>query len=726
MNSRINNIKKPKTKGVANTPIIMQLEGLECGAAALAMVAAYYGKWIPLEQVRVDCGVSRNGSNAKNILNAANKYGFETKGFAYNLKLLKERGKFPCIIHWGSSHFVVLNGFKGTKAIINDPAKGLLKVDLFTFDKYYSGIYLEIVPGVDFVPSGKRKSMIDFAKKRLKGAKALIALAALTSFIFYLIGVVNPILNQRFVDNILGGGNPNWILPFIYLFSGIGLLHIIVTTIQAIYQHRIKGKLDSEGSSSYMWRILRLPIEFFSQRMVGDLQNRQEENATIASTLVNVFAPLVFNSLMLIVYLVVMIQKSLILTLVGVVTIVLNAIISQYISKVRLNISLVKSRDNAKLKAMTAKGIEMIETIKSNGAEASYFNSWSDAQENATNQQLKIARTNQFLGLLPSFIAILANYSVLILGVYFTIQGEFTVGSILAFQGLLSAFISPAMLIISSGQTIQEMRTEMERVDDVLEYPLDENVTRAINTSEIDKIKGDIIFKNVTFGYSILEEPLIKDFDLTIKEGQKVAIVGATGSGKSTLSKLISGLYSPWSGTILYNNQKIEDIDHEIFVSSIAVVDQEITMFCDTVSNNIKMWDDSIEDFEVILAARDAQIHDQIISRDGGYNSFILESGRNFSGGERQRLEIARALASDPSIIILDEATSALDAKTEHEVVEAIKDRGITTIVIAHRLSTIRDADLIVVLDKGKIVEKGSHEELMKNEGIYYSLVSNE
>lgn len=719
-------IKTPKTKGVANTPIIMQLEALECGAASLAMVMAYYDKWVALEQVRVDCGVSRNGANAKNITRAANKYGFVTKGYAYNIQKLKERGKFPAIIHWGGAHFVVLNGFRGNKAIINDPAKGLLKVDLETFDKFFTGIYLEIVPGEDFVPGGKKKSILSFARKRLKGAAALIAFFAITTIIFYLFTIIKPVMSQVFVDYLLGGNNPSWVLPFIYIVAGVGLLEVVVTAVQAIYSYKIKGKLDLIGSTTYMWRILRLPIEFFSQRMVGDLQSRQSENASIADTLVNVFAPLAFNAIMIVIYLVIMINKSWILALVGVATVVLNAFMSKYISKVRVNISRVQSRDNAKLSAMTSKGIEMIETIKSNGAEQAYFDSWSEAQESVVKGKIKMAKTNQTLALLPAFISMLANYSVLILGVYYTIQNQFTIGSILVFQGILGAFMSPAMTMINSGQTLQEMRTQMERVDDVLEYPLDENVTRHIDMDEVSKIKGNLILKDLVFGYSRLDNPILEGFNLEIKQGQKVAIVGTTGSGKSTLSKLISGLYSPWSGEIIFNGKKMNEIDHEIFTSSIAVVDQDITLFEDTIMNNIKMWDESIEDYEVIMACNDAQIHKQIMSREGGYNAPVLEGGKNFSGGEKQRLEIARSLAADPSIIILDEATSALDAKTEYEVVKAIKARGITTIVIAHRLSTIRDADLIVVLQKGHIVEQGSHDELMKLKGSYYDLVTNE
>ena len=707
------------------TPIVMQLEALECGAASLAMVMAYYNKWVALEQVRIDCGVSRDGSNAKNILAAARNYGFNAKGYAYNTSLLKERAKFPCIIHWNKAHFVVLNGFKGNKAYINDPSKGFIKVSIEEFEKCYTGIYLEIQPGEDFVPSGKRKSMSQFAKKRLVGAASLVIFFSLTTIISYVIGVFNPVLKQVFVDTLLEGKNQELLIPFIIVVAIISGIQLLTALIDAIYKYKIDGKLALVGSTNYMWKVLRLPIEFFSQRMAGDIQQRKDENASIAETLVNVFAPLVFNSLMLVIYLAVMISKSLILTALGVTTILLNAIVSYLISSVKINIARVQSRDNAILYGMTSKGIEMIETIKSSGAERSYFYSWNEAQENVSTQKLKMARISQLFGTVPSFLLLLVNYGVLLIGVYLTIEGKFTIGSILAFQGFLNAFLSPAISLINSGQTIQEMRTQMERIDDVMEYPVDQNIDRE-KEDDYNKLGGDLKIDHISFGYSKLSSPIISDFSLDVKNGNIIAIVGGSGSGKSTLSKIITGLYSVWSGEILYDGKRIDEIDHEVFVASIAVVDQDIILFNDTIENNIKMWDQTITDDEMIQAAKDAMIYDVINEKPFGFKEGILEGGKNLSGGERQRIEIARALASNPSVIILDEATSALDAKTEYEVVKAIKARGITCIIIAHRLSTIKDADNIIVLNKGKIIEQGTHEELMQKNGYYFDLIRSE
>ena len=721
-------IKKPVSGGVAKVPVVMQMEALECGAASLAMILAYYDKWIPLEQVRSDCGVSRDGSNAANVLRAARSYGMIAKGYRYEPEELKKYGKFPCIVHWNFNHFVVVNGFKKDKAVLNDPAKGNYTVSMKVFDESFTGICLMFEPGDNFEPSGKPKSMMSFARERMKGSAVAVAFVILTSIISNLIGIINPAFSRIFLDRLLTGVNPEWFMPFIMALALIGIIQLVVSWISAVYSLKINGKMDAVGNTTFMWKVLRMPMEFFSQRMAGDICQRQSSNSNIAKTLVSTFAPLLLNTIMMIFYLVVMLRYSLVLTLIGLISIVVNFFVSRIISAKRVNITRVQMRDAGKLAGTTVAGIEMIETIKAAGAENGFFEKWAGYQASVNTAQVKYARLNQYLGLIPSAVSGITNIAVLMLGVYLVIQGEFTIGMVMAFQGFLSSFQAPAMTLISAGQTMQEMRTEMERIEDVMKYPTDVEYAEDEKDDgrEYSKLSGNIELKNITFGYSKLAKPLISDFNLTLKPGQRIALVGGSGSGKSTIAKLISGLYKPWSGEILFDGKPMSEIDREVFTGSLAVVDQDIILFEDTIANNIKMWDKSIEDFEMIMAARDAQIHEDIMQRENGYQYKITEGGKDFSGGQRQRLEIARVLAQDPTIVILDEATSALDAKTEYEVVKAIKDRGITCIVVAHRLSTIRDCDEIIVLDYGEVKERGTHEELMKQGGLYTKLVTSE
>ena len=714
-------------KKLCRVPVVMQLEALECGAACLAMILAYYDKWIPLEQIRTDCGVSRDGSNAANVLKAARHYGLDAKGYRYEPQALRDHGSFPCIIHWNFNHFVVLNGFRGNKASINDPARGTYLVSMEDFDSSFTGVCLQFEPTEAFAPSGKPRSMLSFAAKRLKGTGAAVVFTVLTGVITSLMGVISPAFSRVFLDRLLTGKNPAWVMPFLLLLAAFDLIQILMSALQSIYSLRLNGKMAAVGNATYMWKVLNLPLEFFSQRMAGDIQGRQASNANIANTLIGTFAPLALNTVMMVFYFVVMLRYSWVLTLVGISSLAVNAMVSAYISKKRVNLTRVSMRDGAKLASTTVAGIEMIETIKASGAENGFFGKWSGYQASVNTQQVKFQKLNQYLGMIPQFVSSLANNLVLLIGVLLTMRGQFTVGMIMAFQGFLSSFMGPATTLVSAGQTLQEMRTQMERIDDVMEYPT--NSVFAENTGdsgEYGKLKGSVELKNIEFGYSPLAKPLIKGFDLKLAPGMSVAIVGSSGCGKSTVAKLISGLYQPWSGEILFDGKPMSQIDKSVFNGSLAVVDQDIILFEDTIANNIKMWDDSIEDFEMILAARDAQLHDDIMQRPGGYRHRLIEGGKDFSGGQRQRMEIARVLAQDPTIIIMDEATSALDAKTEYEVVRAIRQRGITCIVVAHRLSTIRSCDEIIVMQSGSVVGRGTHSELMESCPFYHELIASE
>ena len=714
-------------KGVAKAPQVMAMESLECGAAALAMICAYYGKWIPLEQVRVDCGVSRDGASIENIAKAARNYGLEVEGYQRSIDILREQGPYPCIVTYGAG-YVVLCGFKGDRAYVNDPEKGSRKIPIEEFARSYGGICLTFAPTDEFVPGGKRKSTIEFARNRLRGAGVAVAFVALTTLVGYLLEMLTPAFTRFFMDHLLTGENSELLMPFIALLTAVAVVQVIVVAVKSIYSLKINGKMAVIGSSTFMWQVLRMPMEFFSQRKAGDIQRRKNTNAVIAETLVNTLTPLVLNIAMMVFYLVIMIRYSALLTLVGIAAIVVNALLASYISRKRVNITRVQMRDAGQLESSTVSGIQMIETIKASGAENGYFAKWAGYQASVNTATTRFANLNLYLGMVPGFLASLANYAVLIIGVFLAMSGQFSLGMVMAFQGYISLFMNPAMTTVKAGQTIQEMRTQMERVEDVMEYPVDPNYKDEplVDDADYGKLYGQVELKNVTFGYARLGDPVIEDFSMTVEPGASVAFVGASGCGKSTLSKLIAGLYRPWSGEILFDGKPASEIDRSVFTSSVAVVDQDIILFEDTISNNISMWDESIEDFEVILAARDAQIHDDIMAREGGYAGMVSEGGRDLSGGQRQRLEIARVLAADPSIIIMDEATSALDAKTEYEVVRAVKDRGVTCIIIAHRLSTIRDCDEIIVLDRGKVVERGTHEELYEAGGMYAELVSND
>ena len=719
---------------VARVPQVMQMEALECGAACLTMILAYYGRWVPLEQVRADCGVSRDGSKASNVLKAARSYGLKAKGMTYSLKALREKGTFPCIIFWNFNHFVVLDGFRGKYAYINDPARGEVKVPLDEFDESFTGVALIFEKTDAFQEGGEKPDTLKFARKRLEGLGAPIAFVMITAAITSLAGIVSTSLSTVFLDRVLSGSNPEWLIPLISIMLVLAIIIGTVSILNAVYLVRIQGKISVVASSRFMRHLLHLPVGFYAQRMVGDLQQRQSANETISFQLIGQLAPVLINIVMLVLYLVIMLQYSVLLTIVGLLTVAINVALARYISKKRVNIARSAATANGKLYATTVGGVEMIETIKSAGAETGYFGRWAGYQAAVAESGYRTARVNEYLGAVPTIVSQLANIVVLVLGIYLIVVNEFTPGALLAFQGFLGSFMAPVGQIISLGQTFQEMQTQMERVEDVMRYKSDvPEEPEAVEESEEaalsfgrEKLMGEVDLEGVTFGYSPLEPPLIENFDLHLKPGQWVALVGSSGCGKSTIAKLVSGLYQPWEGEIKFDGMPISEVPRPVLRGSLAVVDQDIVTFDDTVTNNVKLWDGSIEDYEVIMACRDAGIHDVILGRDGGYSSRILPGGRNFSGGQLQRLEIARVLAQDPTVIILDEATSALDAQTEADVIQRIRDRDITCIVVAHRLSTIRDCDEIVVLDEGKVVERGTHSELLALNGAYADLVRSE
>ena len=710
---------------VKRVPVVMQMEALECGAASLGMVLAYWKKWLPLERLRIDCGVSRDGSNALNILKAARKYGMVAKGFRMEVERLR-KVEDPAILHWNFCHFVVFNGFKGDKVSLNDPARGRVLVDMEEFNRSFTGIVLTFQPGPEFEPSGQHASVLSFVRQRMKSARAALLFTFLTGLLMAFVGLVSPVFSQIFMDDILSGKNPDWFKFFIGMYAVLVVFPFIVQVMQDFRWVIYQAQLDIEANTSFIWHVLHLPISFFQQRFAGDLVIRQQSNQTCAAHLVQKIAPAVVDISLLIIYLLVMSRYSLPLTAVGLTVAVLNLGLIRYIADKRMNLGRVLERDNGKLNGTTMSSIEGMETIRAAGAELGFFQRWSGVFATKLNSEVRQNKTSVYLEILPLLLQQLSANVILVLGAYLILKGELTIGMLTAFQGFMTSFMNPLNKLMDTGQTLIETRTQMERIEDVYNSERDvkdEALTEPITGS--GKLGGKVEVRNVVFGYNPLSTPLLDGLSFTLEPGKSVALVGSSGCGKSTIAKLVSGLYEPWSGEILFDGMPRKEIQRAVFTNSVAMVDQDITLFEDSIANNVKIWDRSIEDFAMIMACRDAQIYTDIVTRPDGFNERLTEGGSNLSGGQRQRLEIASALAREPVVLILDEATSALDAATEERVMRSIRQAGISLIIIAHRLSTIRDCDEIIVLDKGHVMERGTHEALMREEGMYYQLMKN-
>ena len=718
-------IKSPKTKGVAKVPVVIQMEAMECGAASLCMILAYYGRWVALSEMRDLVGISRDGTKLSSMSKVARSFGLTATAHSTDVEGLFKNASFPCIIHWQFRHFMVCCGRRGKNVYINDPAKGMIKMSIEEFDNGFTGIYADYAPTESFEPGGREKSIWEYAKENLTDAKSTIVFVGLASIVTALTGAMMPALTRVFVDRVLSGQSNSWIGPLITLMIIVCLIMLMVGWVQAVFQMKLFGLLGIKSCTRYMWHMLHMPQQFFFQRQPGDLQQNEAATEGIAKTFINQIVPLVINTIMMIYYAVVMIMYSWVLALIGFAIVAVNLALSRYLANRKINTVRGMKKANGKMMSSSMAAIGMIETIKASGAENVYFNKWSGFQASVSDENVKIEKDNQILGSIPGILIKILSIVILCGGVYFVLEGHFTVGMVIAFQSYLTAFIGPAQQMIGMQQEIQEMRTDMERIEDTMIYPEHSMLGEETPDLVYEKLKGEIELRNVTFGYSKVEEPLLKGLSLHILPGQSVAVIGSSGCGKSTILSMVSGLYEPWEGEILFDGKPMKEIPKSLFRGSMSVIDQRIILFKDTIANNIRMWDSSIEDFEVIMAAKDAQIHDDIMLRKNGYNHVLLEGGADFSGGQRQRMEIARALATDPTIVIMDEATSALDAATENNVVKSIRARGITCLIVAHRLSTIRDCDQIIVLDKGVIAERGTHQELMELGGLYCSLVKN-
>ncbi len=714
------------------TPTVLQLEAVECGAAALAIVLGYYDLIVPLEELRSECGVSRDGSKALNVIKAARKYGMESKGVKYeNLERLYDL-TFPVILFWNFNHFVVLEGFKKGKAYLMDPAAGPRTVSMEELDASFSGVVLTFEPGPDFKPAGEKPSMKAALRRRLKGSEQALAFAVLCGLFLVIPGLVIPTFSRIFIDEYLIGGRKSLIVP---LLIGMGLtaaLRMGLTYLQEYYLLRMESKLALATSSSFFNHILRLPVAYFSQRFAGEIGSRVDINNKVANLISGRLATTLLDSVLIIFYAVLMLMYDVTLTVVCVAIALLNIVALKMVSRHRVDAARRLMQDQGKLTGTAMNGLRMIETLKASGSESEFFSRWSGYQAKALRSQQELGQLGELVNAVPALVTSITTATILLLGSLKVMAGDLTVGMLVAYQTLMSSFNQPLNTFVSFGASLQELEADMNRLDDVLRNDVDPQYLReeaaapptdAAGTGDMVKLSGEVELRDVTFGYSPLAKPLIDGFNLKVKPGQRVAIVGTSGSGKSTVARLVSGLYRPWSGQVLFDGIPTDDLPVGLLRNSLGVVDQEIFLFGGTVLENVTMWDSTIPLTAVTQACRDAAIDDDLQTRLGKYDSIVEEHGGNFSGGQRQRLEISRALVGSPTILILDEATSALDPPTEQWVDEALRRRGCTCIIIAHRLSTIRDADEIIVMERGSIVQRGTHAEMKDIPGAYAELI---
>lgn len=705
------------------TMTVMQLEAAECGAACLGMVLTYYKKYIALEELRLVCGVTRDGSKASNILKAARSYDLIAKGFKKEPEDLYAM-QLPLIVFWNFNHYVVVEGFYKEQVYINDPAYGSRIVSNAEFDQSFTGVVLTFEPGDDFTPGGEKPSAIRALKKRFKGLHTSLIFLFLVGLMLVIPGLVIPVYTGIFVDKILVGNMESWLRPLLIGMIITALLRVGLTWLQSYYLLRVQTKIALIESSKYFWHVLRLPIEFFTQRSAGDIGTRLNINERVASILTGELAQAALSAFTIVFFAALMFSYDVMLTLISITVVALNLMILKIIATRSRETSQRLAIVGGRLIGVTMNGLSVMETVKSTGGESSFFSKWAGFQAKYINAQQDVARIDLVMGVIPTFLTSFNSVIVLIIGGFRVMDGHLTLGQLVAYQSLVTSFVAPASILVGLANQLQQVKGDMDRLDDVMKYPLD---TKVIETDQQaikkPKLHGYLALKDVSFGYNQAGFPLIENFSLTLNPGDRIAIVGPSGCGKSTISKLIMGLYGPWSGELLFDGKPREAYSRYEFSNSVAMVDQDISFFEGTIRENLTMWDHGISDKDLMRATKDACIHDFIISRRGGYDSRVEEGATNMSGGQRQRLEIARALVVNPRLLILDEATSALDAATEQAIDINLRRRACATIIIAHRLSTVRDADEIIMLSYGHIIERGSHDELIKNtEGHYYKL----
>ncbi len=706
-------------------PTILQMEATECGAASLSMILSHYKLWLPLEKLRQECGVNRDGSKASCVIRAARNRGCDANGYRWNADRLKELMVFPLIIHWEFNHFVVLEGIKGDTVYLNDPAMGRRTVKWDEFRTSYTGVALRVVPNENFKPEGERYNIFKDVAIKLSRDKWAVLFILLLNLGMIIPGLASPVFTQVFLDDILAKKHTSWMFNFCLAMTVAWVVSGVMTWLQAVILTRWQKKLTLADSSSFFWHLLRLPMQFFNQRFAGEVASRVNFNESIAGVLSGPAALAMLNFLVAIFYLLLLLQYDVTLTLIGVFFSAIDIIVFFALRRHLTDLNMKIQQDAGKEYGTAMNGLMMIETIKANGNESDFFAKWAGYRAKVLKAGQDVAIWQMTATIIPTLLGGINGALIMTLGGFSIMEGALTAGMFTAFQSLMGSFQAPVNALLGLGSTLQSTEMQMQRLNDVRKYEIDDLNCREekISDEPVARLNGELELKDIDFGYSPLEKPLINKLSLHIEPGHWVAVVGASGSGKSTVAKVVTGIYEEWSGEVRFDGVKRRELPRAVIVNSISAVDQDVFQITGTIAQNLSLFDDSVRRSDIIQAAKDACIHEDILQLDKGYDSEVSEGGLNFSGGQRQRLEIARALANNPSLLILDEATSALDPMTEQTVLENIRRRGCSCLIVAHRLSTIRDCDEIIVLHQGVVVERGTHKEMIQHDGPYRRLI---